>query len=99
TGYYENMNLKMEGMIEDGMKTGIWKLYHVDGAFAGQYKTYYEGDVPVFIPLQQGGRDSVRRDSLRPVEKPELKLPKKRSMHYTKNVKEYNNFILNIQQL
>lgn len=99
TGYYENMNLKMEGMIEDGMKTGIWKLYHIDGAFAGQYKTYYEGDVPVFIPLQQTTRDSIRRDSIRPVEKPDLKLPKKKSRHYTRKVNEYKDFILSMQPL
>lgn len=97
TGYYENKKLKMEGAIEDGKKVGTWKLYNENGQLAGYYKTYYEDDVPVFVPIEEVATDSVKVDSIKPIEKPQVKLPKKRSRHYTSKVNEYKDFIIAAQ--
>lgn len=96
-GYYENGKMKMEGTIENGNKVGIWKLYNEAGELAGYYKTYYEDEVPVFVPLEDA--KTPGKDSIKPIIKPIVKLPKKRSRHYTYKVNEYRDFILSFQPL
>jgi hypothetical protein len=89
----------MEGMIDNGNKVGIWKLFNEDGELAGYYKTYYEDETPVFKPVTPPPADTLKTDSLKAGEKPIVTLPKKKSRHFTKKLKEYQNFIVAIQPL
>ncbi len=93
TGYYPDGKLKMEGRIEDGKKVGIWKLYREDGTLAGYYKTYYEDEAPVFAPLEEEIKDTLRTDSLLPYKKPEIRIPKKKSRYFTKKINEFRGII------
>ena len=43
----------MEGKIQDGVKTGVWKLYKPQGELAGYYKTFYEDKQTRFVPLEE----------------------------------------------
>jgi len=93
TGYYPDGKLKMVGRIEDGKKVGIWELYKEDGSLSGYYKTYYEDEVPVFAPVEENIKDTVRTDSLLPYKKPEIKIPKKKSRYFARKINEFRGFI------
>jgi uncharacterized protein len=93
-GYYKDGVRKMEGLLENGYKTGIWRLYKPNGELAGLYKTYYEKDAPVFEPMEEDSVVVIKKDTLPPVEKPQLKLPKKRSRYFTPRVNEFRSYIV-----
>ena len=94
TGYYESGNINMQGPIVDGIKVGIWKLYNEDGTIAGYYKTYYENDQVMFRESPHKGKDTLAKDTVVSLNKPTLKLPKKKSRHFIKKVNEFQSIIL-----
>lgn len=94
TGYYESGNINMQGPIVDGIKVGIWKLYKEDGTISGYYKTYYENDQVMFRESAAKGKDTLARDTIVSLNKPKLKLPKKKSRYFTKKVNEFQSIIL-----
>ncbi len=95
-GYYKDGVRKMEGLLENGYKTGIWRLYKPTGELAGLYKTYYDKDAPVFEPVVEDSVVVTKKDTLLPVEKPQLKIPKKKSRYFTPRVNEFRSYIVGV---
>jgi antitoxin component YwqK of YwqJK toxin-antitoxin module len=99
-GYYKDGTNKMEGLLEDGHKTGIWRLYKPNGELAGLYKTYYDRDAPAF---EQTPLDSVvsslPKDTLPPIQMPNLILRKKKSRYFTPRVNEFRGYIVGANPL
>ena len=95
-GYYKDSTRKMEGLLENGHKTGIWRLYKPNGELAGLYKTYYDKDAPVFEPLIADSVVYVKSDSIKPAEKPLLKIPKKKSRYFIPRVNEFKAYIVGV---
>lgn len=98
TGYYPDGGIKMRGLIEGGDKVGIWELFKEDGTLAGYYKTYYEDNSPVFAPVDSL-KKMAKQDTALPYQKPELKIPKKKSRYFTRKINEFNGFILSTSPL
>jgi uncharacterized protein len=93
-GYYKDGTNKMEGLLEDGHKTGIWRLYKPNGELAGLYKTYYDKDAPVFEDLPLDSLVATPKDTLPPIEMPNMVVRKKRSRYFTPRVNEFRGFII-----
>lgn len=93
-GYYKDGTRKMEGLLENGYKTGVWRLYKPNGELAGLYKTYYDKDAPVFEPIVEDSTNVPRKDSVKPIVMPQLKIPKKKSRYFTPRVNEFKAYIV-----
>jgi antitoxin component YwqK of YwqJK toxin-antitoxin module len=98
-GYYKDGTNKMEGLLEDGHKTGIWRLYKPNGELAGLYKTYYEKDAPAFEDLPLDSVIAPAKDSLPPIEMPNMVIRKKRSRYFTPRVNEFRGYIVGANPL
>ncbi|MDB5256122.1 MAG: hypothetical protein JWM14_817 [Chitinophagaceae bacterium] len=93
-GYYKDGTNKMEGLLEDGHKTGIWRLYKPNGELAGLYKTYYDKDAPAFEDLPLDSVVAPPKDTLPPIEMPNMVIRKKRSRYFTPRVNELRGYIV-----
>lgn len=93
-GYYKDGTNKMEGLLEDGHKTGIWRLYKPNGELAGLYKTYYDKDAPAFEDLALDSIAAPPKDTLPPIEMPNMVIRKKRSRYFTPRVNEFRGYII-----
>jgi uncharacterized protein len=71
-------------------------LYKPNGELAGLYKTYYDKDAPAFQQLEEDSIVQTRSDTLKPVEKPLLKVPKKKSRYFTPRVNEFKAYIIGV---
>ncbi|MDB5273416.1 MAG: hypothetical protein JWO58_1783, partial [Chitinophagaceae bacterium] len=93
-GYYKDGTNKMEGLLEDGHKTGIWRLYKPNGELAGLYKTYYDKDAPAFDAVPLDSVVAPPKDTLPPIQMPNMIIRKKRSRYFTPRVNEFRGYIV-----
>ncbi|SDL53255.1 Antitoxin component YwqK of the YwqJK toxin-antitoxin module [Catalinimonas alkaloidigena] len=89
-GFYPDGKLKTEGAMEGFERVGEWTFYTPEGLLAGYYQAYQTPSIEATLAV---------RDSLGPVDKPDLILRRRRLRYFRPRVNELRTVIVSTNPL
>jgi len=86
---------KMQGIIRDERKIGVWELYEANGDLAGYYKPYYEGENEGFLLEKETGDKKVLSEPKRQVKLGSYGYSNNKSKYFSSKLNEHRAYIVN----